>query len=91
MISSVPAARVSSRTASWYSGSGSTMPMLVSAGSKSTAATSPGASAARRPSMSLISTTFVVSATGTAGPMLPSRATTEPSSANCAKVSSTDP
>ena len=41
LISSVPYVRVSARTASRKPGAGSTMPMLVSAGSISTAATSP--------------------------------------------------
>ena len=45
--------------------------MLVSAGSISTQATSPSASSRSRPSRSLISTTRVVSSTGTGGPTLP--------------------
>ena len=62
LISRVPAARVSSRTASRYPGSGSTIPMLVSAGSISTAATSPAASSRSSAARSLNSTTRVVSA-----------------------------
>ena len=45
--------------------------MFVSAGSASTQATSPGASAASSASRSLSSTTFVVSAGSTGGPTLP--------------------
>ena len=45
--------------------------MFVSAGSASTQATSPGASAAASASRSLSSTTFVVSAGSTGGPTLP--------------------
>ena len=60
MISSVPLSRVKRRRASWYPGSGRTIPMLVSAGSASTAATSPGASAASSASTSLKGTIRVV-------------------------------
>ena len=80
MISSVPVSLVMRRSCSWYPGSGSTMPMLVSAGSASTAATSPGSSAARSASTSLNSTTFVVSTGSTAGPTFPGRDRGTPSS-----------
>ena len=47
--------------------------MFVSAGSASTQATSPGASAASSAEVSLNSTTFVVTVGSTAGPTLPER------------------
>jgi len=73
LISRVPAARVSSRTASRYPGSGSTIPMLVSAGSISTTATSPAASSRSSAARSLNSTTRVVSVGSTGAPTLPGR------------------
>ena len=54
--------------------------MFVSAGSASTHATSPSASACSSASTSFHSTTRVVSSSGTGGPRLPARATTAPSS-----------
>ena len=65
--------------------------MFVSAGSASTQATSPGASAASSASTSFSSTTFVVSAGSTGGPTLPGRTPTEPSGRSVANVSSTVP
>ena len=88
---SVPVRSQTSRTAARYPSSGSTMPMLVIAGSSSRHATSPPASAASRASTSLKGTTAVVSCSGTGGPMLPRRATTWPSASRVAKDSSTLP
>ena len=65
--------------------------MFVKAGSASTHATSSGARASANASTSLNSTTLVVSVGSTAAPIEPGRATTEPSSLNTAKVSSTVP
>ena len=79
MTSSVPARRVISRSASWNPGSGCTIPMFVSAGSASTQATSPCASAASSAGRSLNSTTRVVSEGFTGGPRLPLRGPTTPS------------
>ena len=64
--------------------------MFVSAGSASTQATSPCASSRSSASASFHSTTRVVSSSGTGGPTLPSRETTEPPS-SAANVSSTVP
>ncbi len=64
--------------------------MLVIAGSHRTQATSPSASSRSSAGRSLNSTTRVVSAGSTAGPMLPGRATTRPPS-RVAKASSTVP
>ncbi len=86
MIRSVPWLVQSSRTASRKPGSGSTMPMFVSAGSISRQATSPCASAASTDPISLNSATRVVWAGSTIGPTLPSR---EPSSVT--NASSTEP
>jgi len=91
MTSSVPCLRVSARSAAWKPGSGRTMPMLVMAGSASTQATSPVASSLSRASRSLNSTTRVVTAGFTGGPMLPGRGPTRPSGPSVAKVSSTVP
>ena len=91
IMSRVPAAVHSSRSRSWKPGSGSTMPMLVSAGSVSTAATSPWASARSTASRSFQATTRVVSASGTGGPTLPGRLSVSPSGPGTANVSSTDP
>ena len=66
------------------------IPMFVIAGSASTQATSPCRSAAVSAGTSLNSTTRVVSAGFTGGPMFPARGTTAPSR-NVAKVSSTVP
>src|ERR1700761_8938025 len=71
MIRSVPAARVNSLIRSWKPSSARTMPMLVSAGSASTHATSPWASSRSSASASFHSTTRVVSVIGTGGPTLP--------------------
>jgi hypothetical protein len=90
ITSSVPYLRVNARSASWKPGSAWTMPMFVNAGSASTHATSPCASARSRASMSFHSTTRVVSSSGTGGPRLPSRSTTAPPS-SVANVSSTVP
>ena len=65
--------------------------MFVSAGSASTHATWPVPSTRSRASTSLNSMTSVVTAGSTWGPTLPGRATTVPSSASTAKVSSTVP
>ena len=84
MTSTVPVSSHAARTASCQPGSGSTMPMLVSAGSISTAAISRAASAARIAGTSLKATTTVVVAGSTGGPMLPRRETTRPSSSRVA-------
>ena len=81
----------SSRTPSQYPGSGSTIPMFVSAGSNMQTATSPRASSRSSPSRSLISTTRVVVSTGTGGPVFPGWSTTAPESSSSAKDSSTVP
>ena len=73
LISSVPCSRVSARTASRYPGTGNTMPMFVSAGSISTAATSPNASSRSSAATSLNSTTRVVAAGSTGAPTFPAR------------------
>ena len=65
--------------------------MFVSAGSMSTTAMSPAASAASSAGTSLNGTTAVVSARSTGGPMLPRRDTTEPSGPSVAYASSTVP
>ena len=70
--------RVSSRSASWKPGSGRTIPMFVSAGSASTQATSPCASAALERVEVVELDDRVVAAGSTGGPMLPARATTCP-------------
>ena len=88
--SNVPVSRVSRRSSSWNPGSGSTMPMLVSAGSASTQATSPPASAAASASTSLNGTTTVVADGSTGGPSDPWRGTTRPASSTTI-VSSTVP
>ena len=64
--------------------------MFVIAGSASTAAISPPASALRRPARSLNSTATVVAAGSTGGPTFPSRLTVLPA-ALIAKASSTEP
>ena len=64
--------------------------MLVSAGSVSTAATSPWASSRSSASVSLNSTTRVVTAGSTGGPTLPSR-DRGPSGVETTNVSSTAP
>jgi hypothetical protein len=91
MISSVPARVQPSRTASRKPSCGSTIPMLVRAGSISTHATSPLPSAASTESMSLNSATRVVVAGSTAGPTLPARERTRPSSPSVTNASSTEP
>ena len=63
--------------------------MFVIAGSSSTQATSPVASASSIAPRSLNGTTTVVCVGGTGGPMLPRLATTAPSASSVAKVSST--
>ena len=65
--------------------------MFVIAGSASTHATSPGASARSSAATSLNSTAFVVSDGSTAGPTLPARLRVEPSGAATANASSTEP
>jgi hypothetical protein len=65
--------------------------MLVSAGSISRQATSPWANASSTEPISLNSATRVVVAGSTAGPTLPSRERTTPSSPSVTNVSSTDP
>ena len=64
--------------------------MLVIAGSASTQAISPPASAASSASRSLNSIAVVVCATSTGGPTLPARETVRPPSAT-ANASSTEP
>ena len=90
MISSVPVRVQASRAAAQNPGSGSTMPMFVSAGSASTQAISPPASAASSAGRSLNSTTAVVSVGSTAAPTRPGRARGRPSS-RITNVSSTEP
>jgi hypothetical protein len=65
--------------------------MLVSAGSASTQAISPVASAASSAGMSLNGTTTVVRSGSTCGPMLPWRATARPLASRVTSVSSTLP
>ncbi len=65
--------------------------MLVMAGSASTHATEPPASAAASPSVSLNSTATVVRAGSTGGPTLPARERVLPSGWRTANVSSTEP
>ena len=65
--------------------------MFVIAGSASTQATSPSASAASSAPRSLNSIARVVSAGSTGGPTLPSRAWVRPSSPATANASSTEP
>ena len=91
LISSVPVSSHSSRTVSRNPGSAGTMPMLVIHGSMSTAATSRGASAARKASTSLNSTTLVVCVGSTCGPTLPGLAIGSPSGPTTMIVSSTVP
>ena len=91
ITSRAPYVVASSRSPSRKPGSGSTMPMLVSAGSASTAATSPCASCASTPARSLNSATRVVSASGTGAPTSPARATAVPSGPGTANASSTEP
>ena len=67
------------------------MPMLVSAGSVSTAAISPVRSARSTASRSLNSTATVVVAGSTAGPTLPGRERVVPSGPATTNVSSTLP
>ncbi len=65
--------------------------MLVMAGSASTHATEPPASASSTAARSLNSTATVVSAGSTGGPMLPARDTVPPPGWRTANVSSTEP
>ena len=67
------------------------MPMFVIAGSSSTQATSPAASARSIAARSLNWTTTVVTSGGTGGPMLPRRGTTAAVRSSVANVSSTLP
>jgi hypothetical protein len=90
LISSKPYSRVSDRTASRKPGSGSTMPMFVSAGSMSTAATSRCASSRSSAAVSLNSTTRVVTDGSTGAPTFPSRER-GPSGVAMMNVSSTLP
>ncbi len=90
MISSVPVRVHAARAPSQKPGSGSTMPMLVSAGSARTQAISCPSSAASSAGRSLNSTTAVVSVGSTAAPTSPSRARGRPSSSTT-NVSSTEP
>ena len=76
IASSVPVLPRSSRQTSWNPGSGSTIPMFVSAGSASTQATSSSASPRSSASTSFHSTTRVVSSGSSGGPTLPGRGTT---------------
>lgn len=85
-ICTMPYLRAISLSLSWYPGSGWMMPILVITGSISTAATSLSARAASRAAKSLNSTTFLVVAGGTGGPMLPARAVTRPSGLRCRGV-----
>ncbi|MNF56733.1 hypothetical protein D3C84_382330 [compost metagenome] len=78
-IKRVPTWRVSSRRRAMKPGAGSTMPMLVSAGSQSTAATSPGASAASSAARSLNGTTRLCWVRLRAWPISPGRCTVWPS------------
>ncbi|MNM75161.1 hypothetical protein D3C81_869370 [compost metagenome] len=89
-ISRLPACRVSSRSRAMKPGCGSTMPMLVSAGSQSTAATSPGASAASSAARSLNGTTRLCWVRLRAWPISPGRCTVWPSRRRT-RVSSTVP
>ena len=91
MMSSAPWRVHSSRTASRKPGSGSTIPMLVRAGSISTQATSPWASASSTVSISLNSAARVVLAGSTIGPTLPSREWVSPPSPRTTNDSSTEP
>ena len=91
MSSSVPAARHARSTAARNPGSGSTMPMLVIAGSMMRTATSPCASPASTDAMSLNSAARVVSCNGTGAPTLPGRSRVLPAGPSTARVSSTDP
>ena len=74
-----------------YPSSGNTIPILVSAGSMSTHATSPIASAASSASRSLNGTARVVNAGSTCGPIAPGRLTVSPRSLSITSVSSTEP
>ena len=76
--SSVPVASHAARTPSKNPGSGRTIPMLVSAGSVSTQATSRAPSAASSAARSLNSTATDVVAGSTAGPALPGRESVRP-------------
>jgi len=86
----VPCFPVSSRSASWNPASGRTIPMFVSAGSVSTAATSPWASSRSSPSTSFHSVTLVVTTGSTGGPRFSGRDLGRPSSSTT-KLSSTVP
>ena len=78
MINCVPWARVSARTRARKPAVGNTMPQLVSAGSQSTAATSPGANAAASARSSLNSTTRVVWVTSLVAPKSPGASCVRP-------------
>ena len=92
ITSSVPVRRVSSRAApSWKPCSGWTIPMFVSAGSASTHATSPGASAASSASTSFHSTTSSSSRRVDRRAEVAPRASARPPSSSVANVSSTVP
>ena len=72
-------------------GSGSTMPMLVRAGSVRMAATSPWASSRSTEARSFHVAARVVRSSGTGGATLPGRDCALPSGPGIAKVSSTEP
>jgi hypothetical protein len=67
------------------------MPMLVSAGSMITAATSPWASSRSRPARSLYSATRLVAVTSTGAPTLPGRLTASFRESRTISDSSTEP
>ena len=91
IISSAPYFVANSRRPAMKPGSGSTMPILVSAGSVRIAATSPCCNAASTEARSFHTAARVVRSTGTGGATLPGRETVDPSGPASAKASSTDP
>jgi hypothetical protein len=90
ITSSAPARVQASRTPVRKPSSGSTIPMLVSAGSIRRQATSPSANAASTDGRSLNSATLVVRVGSTIGPTFPSRECGTPAS-SVTKLSSTVP
>ena len=89
IIRRVPVRSHSSRRPVWNPSMGATIPMLVRAGSVSTAAISPVASARSTAARSLNSTATVVDAGSTAGATLPGRDRVVPSGPVTTKASST--